>query len=390
MDFNDVNYDKYATPRQLEMLETLRTTQQKQAAADKLGISRSTLRSALKLIKGKAVASGYIPENGMTEPFDASLKYMGGKAHVKDGKVIQYWPMLKPDEAALEQAMMDKLESLTSKVPSLPKIKSLVKAHNSELANLYTISDFHIGMLAWHQEGGDNWNLDIAEQVLKVAYADMIMRSPNAEMCIVNELGDYEHYTSMLSITPAHGHILDADSRPEKMISVSFDLMEWMIAESCKYHKKVVVSIVPGNHNDFISLARKKAMMMLFRNNPQVEFIDYKTPYSAMVFGKTLIGFHHGHKRKPQELPAAFSNEFRSLLGSTDRTVIHTGHQHHKEVKENGKTTVEMHRTLAARDAHASHGAFFGDRSADAITYHKEHGEFSRVTVGIIDQNLGR
>ena len=381
MNFNDVNYDKYATKREKEILEALRDAGSQQKAADKLGVSRSRIKGVVKRVKAKAIASGYIPENGMNEPFNESLSHQKSTVHVKDGKVVQYWARLKPEEEALEQAMLEKIENLSSEIPARPVIKNNRTELNADLLNMYTFSDYHVGMLAWHKEGGDNWNLDIATDTLKMAYSDMVERSPKSKTCLVNELGDWEHYTSMLSVTPGHGHILDADSRPEKMIAVSFDLMDYLVAESLKHHEEVVVSIAPGNHNDFIALARKKAMMMLYRDNKRVKFIDSKTPYSAYVFGKTLLGFHHGHKRKPPQLPELFNNAYRDLLSETDQTVIHTGHQHHKEVKEYGKTTVEMHRTLAARDGHASHGGWFSDRSTDAITYHKDHGEFSRVTI---------
>jgi hypothetical protein len=31
------------------------------------------------------------------------------------------------------------------------------------LLTLYTFTDYHVGMLAWHKEGGADWDLAIAE-----------------------------------------------------------------------------------------------------------------------------------------------------------------------------------------------------------------------------------
>ena len=124
MDFNDENYNKYATEREKEILQALRDTQQKQAAADKLGISRSRVRTVLKRVKEKAVASGYIPENGMTEAFDSSLLHTKTTVHVKDGKPVQYWARLKPDEEALQKAIIEKIENLSAEVPARPVMKN--------------------------------------------------------------------------------------------------------------------------------------------------------------------------------------------------------------------------------------------------------------------------
>lgn len=102
----------------------------------------------------------------------------------------------------------------------------------------------------------------------------------------------------------------------------------------------------------------------LYADNPRVEFIVNAVPFYAFPWGANLLGFHHGHKVKFDKLPGLFMDEYRHLLGGTERTYIH------KEIKEVGKTVVEMHRTLAARDAHSSYGG-----------YPREHGEWSRLTV---------
>jgi hypothetical protein len=32
------------------------------------------------------------------------------------------------------------------------------RAVNDDLCNLYTFTDYHLGMLAWGEEGGDDWD----------------------------------------------------------------------------------------------------------------------------------------------------------------------------------------------------------------------------------------
>ena len=101
--FNDKNYDKYAAKQELEVLEAMRKTNgNKQAAADLLLVSRSTVRTQLKRIRNKAIKSGYIPENGMTLAFDESLIHSKSTIHVKDGEVKQYWARLNPDQEKYE------------------------------------------------------------------------------------------------------------------------------------------------------------------------------------------------------------------------------------------------------------------------------------------------
>ena len=52
-----------------------------------------------------------------------------------------------------------------------------------------------------------------------------------------------------------------------------------------------------------------------------------------------------------------------------------------KVIKENFGLIVEQHQTLAPKDAYSAHGGYIAERGANAITYSKDHGEVSRVTV---------
>jgi len=85
-----------------------------------------------------------------------------------------------------------------------------------------------------------------------------------------------------------------------------------------------------------------------------------------------MLGFHHGHKTKPAELPEVFLGEFREMYGRTKQTYIHCGHLHSVKVIELNSAIVEQHRTVAARDAYASHNGYKSGRSMNVVTYHKK------------------
>jgi hypothetical protein len=57
------------------------------------------------------------------------------------------------------------------------------------------------------------------------------------------------------------------------------------------------------------------------------------------------------------------------------------GHLHHVDVKENNLMIVEQHRTLAANDAYSARGGYLSGRDAKVITYSKDYGEVSRLTI---------
>lgn len=371
------------TERQLQVFEAVKLHGSMKKAANSLGTTYDNVKKIMRSIRRKAANAGYSPEHSMTKTVPDGYKVKGvSSLYGQNGELKAQWVKSEQDKERQLEIYTEIINSLTADIPERISTPS-PKSSNSDLANLYTITDYHIGMLAWHKEGGADWDIRIAIDTLKSTFTDMFARSPDADTAIINQLGDFLHYDSMESVTPTNGHLLDADGRPEKMIKAGIECMDYMITEALKTHKKVMVVCAQGNHDTYSSLFMRSMFERLYRGEKRVEFVSSQLPFYAMKFGRSMIGFHHGHKVKFDNLPAVFADQFREMYGSTDRTYIHMGHYHHKHIKELGKTVVEMHRTLAARDAYASYGGYFSQRSADVITYHKEKGECGRVTVHV-------
>jgi hypothetical protein len=94
-----------------------------------------------------------------------------------------------------------------------------------------------------------------------------------------------------------------------------------------------------------------------------------------------MIAWHHGHLKKPDQLPLLFAAQFPREWGNTTRRYCHTGHLHHVYEKEHSGMIVIQHPTIAARDAYAARGGWIADRSVSAITYHSQFGQVGRTTV---------
>lgn len=374
---------KYCTTeRQREYIRKTDECGSCKAAAKALGISPRTVQIAVKTIKDKAARQGHAPEHDMTKTVPDGFHLKGTSTlYDKDGNQKLQWVKTNIDRDRQMEMFVAVLEHMTEDVPAKPVVQEPTRALSHDLVNLYTFSDYHLGMLAWNKEGGRDWDIRLATQLLKVAFNDMVSRSPASDTCVINELGDFEHYDSLKPVTPAHGHVLDSDTRPEKMISATIECMDHMIETALEHHQTVHVVIAQGNHNEYSAIWRRKMYERLYRDNPRVQFVSNQVPYYAMTFGKVMLGFHHGHKRKPAQLPELFMNEFRQMYGNTEYSYLHTGHFHHQERKEIGNTVVEMHRTLAARDSHASYGGWHSRAATDVITYHREYGEFGRITI---------
>lgn len=281
----------------------------------------------------------------------------------------------KEDKEAL---FIEALEAFKEELPVYKKIKPLNINRNEDLLNLYVLTDVHLGMLAWHEEGGHDWDLDIAERTIMQSFVYLMDHSPNSKTALLCNLGDFAHYDSMLAMTNASGHILDSDTRPYKLTKAASRILRGLVELLLKKYKKVVVMSCQGNHDERSSMWLLEILSVAYAKNKRVKIVESPKPHYTYKHGKLLLGFHHGHKLRGKlaTLEDKFNKEFRKELGETEITLIHTGHFHEWRVDGN----VEQHPTLAARDSYASTNLYNSIRAMRCITYHKERGEKSRIT----------
>jgi hypothetical protein len=238
-------------------------------------------------------------------------------------------------------------------------------------------------MYAWAAEAGDDWDSEIARSVFLDSVAAMIAAAPPAGTAVLNQLGDFLHFDGLLAVTPTGGNILDADTRYGKLVDMSMSVMAEAVRMMLKKFGEVRVIQAEGNHDMAGSIWLRKHLKHVFADEPRVSVDDSEFPYYAYLHGKTMLGFHHGHKVKLAQMFKLFSSEprFRGMWGQADHTYIHSGHLHHERVVENGGAIAEQHPTLSSRDAYAARGGWVSMRGAKMITYDKTDGEVHRITV---------
>lgn len=297
-----------------------------------------------------------------------------------DGVQKAQWVKTRLDDEQRQEAIKAAAEALAQNIPPADPVAPPAVTL-ADLLNLYVFTDYHVGMLAWHREGGQDWDLAIAERLITNAYRHMIDNAPAAAVGIVCQLGDWFHYDSFKPLTPASGHLLDADSRFPKMVEAGVRILRRIVGMALERHEKVIVLHAEGNHDEASSVWLRVMFRALFENEPRVTVEDSPLPFYAYQHGNVMLAFHHGHKVKMDGLPALFASQFREMWGKTTMAYGHSGHYHHEVVKEFSGIKWMQHPTLAARDAHAARGGYHSERAAYAITYHSRFGQVSTLTV---------
>lgn len=380
-DLIDPGLKAWATETEKRYIDAINEHGSARAAGLVLGKGNDVVSRAIRALKRRAAAKGYSPEHDMTRAVPDPFIVKGVSTYYnKDGAPSQQWVKSRVDAEQLKAAAEAAAEAMAEDIPRLAPLEPPARVKDN-LANVYTFTDCHVGMLAWRLEGGADWDLRIAEKTLTGCFEAMIYQSPPAAVAVINQLGDFLHSDGLLPVTPTSGHVLDQDGRFSKMVGVAIRVLRRIIDIALMRHEHVVLVLAEGNHDLAGAVWLRHMFMALYENEPRLEVINSELPYYAYQHGEVMLGFHHGHLKKPEEFPGVFAAQFPRIWGSTTHRYAHAGHRHNKHVKEHNGMTVTQHPTLAARDAYASRGGWFAERGASAITYHAKFGQVAETTV---------
>jgi hypothetical protein len=377
----DENLYQYTTPRQRQILEAIDRLGSARAASIELGMNIGGASETYLAVKKKAAKKGYAPEHDFTRPVPDGYVAKGVSTYYNaEGKPAGQWVKASLSHQALVDAIKEAVDGFKDEIP--PAVSTTAPVSSEEhLCNLYTFTDYHLGMLAWHKEGGSDWNISIAEKTIIAALIQMVNQSPTAHTAMVNIQGDFLHTDGKTPVTPASKHVLDADSRFPKIRRSAIRIIRSLVAICLQRHQEVYLVIAEGNHDEESAGWLADLFAVHYEDEPRVTVNDSVLPFYVFEWGSVMLGIHHGHKVKNESLPLLFAAQFPQQWGRTTRREIHCGHRHHRDEKEYNGVTVVQHPTLAARDAYAARGGWIADRAAWAITYHKKYGAVGRVMI---------
>lgn len=294
-----------------------------------------------------------------------------------DGRIVQDWYKTKADDEAREAALQAALQGFKDE---LPRVEPTDPPDYTEpdLASQYTITDLHMGMLAWHEESGEDYSLAEAERLLRRFIARAVDMSPPSEVAILAQLGDFLHYDSHKSLTPEHGNLLDTDSRFGKIVRAAIRSLRSAVAALLAKHYRVHVIMADANHDPASGVWLREMFAAFFENEPRVSVETSADTYYCYEHGDTALFYHHGHRRGMKDVDGVFAGRFREVYGRSKYAYAHLGHRHNDATRTSPLMRIEQHETLAAKDAFAAHGGWLSGRSAKVIHYHKRFGEVSR------------
>ena len=291
-----------------------------------------------------------------------------------DGEVKLTWVKEEPGKGGPAQWAEALRDACIDPLPRIPAPPVATK----KLLTVIPIGDHHVGMYAWAEEAGEDYDIKIADRLLVSAMSHLIDISPPCDTCLIANVGDFFHYDSHRAETPTNHNALDADTRYAAMIRAGLRTMRVVIERAAAKYRNVRVINSPGNHDPIGALWLSLALGMLYEKNPRIIIDQAPGKFSYFQHGKVMIAVTHGDSTKLEKLPGIMAADQPAMWGTTEHRYGITGHTHQNKVMEFPGVRMESFRTLAARDAWATAAGYRSGRDMCALVFDADHGEVAR------------
>lgn len=301
-----------------------------------------------------------------------------------EGNPVQQWVKTTQDPTQHRlDALLDAIRDLPDSFREAHAPKPAPSHLDADLLCVYPVADVHLGMYAWREETGADYDIKIAERLHTEAIDRLVAAAPNAKQSVILGLGDFFHCDSNLARTGRSGNPLDTDTRWQLVLRVGVRMMRAMIDAALRKHEQVRVVIEIGNHDDYSAVMLSMALEAFYDRDDRVTVDTSPEPFHWHRFGKCLIGVTHGDQAKIEQLPGLMAAMRAADWGQTKHRYWYTGHIHNEKVREFPGCVVEAFRSLAPADAWAHRAGYRADRDMRVDVLHREHGRITRHILGV-------
>jgi hypothetical protein len=300
-----------------------------------------------------------------------------------DGNIKVQWIKSVADKESQLEMLAEAVDGLADRVGTMPLIAP-PEDSNDDLCCVYPMGDPHLGMYAWAEESGADFDLKIASRNLFTAVDQLVSIAPAAKHALIINLGDFFHSDGKKNET-TKGTPVDTDTRWAKVLQTGIDVQVRLINRALEKHENVTVINEIGNHDEHASIMLSLMLEMFYRENPRVSIDTSPNTFHWYRFGACLFGVTHGNGPKVNDLPAIMSVDRKKDWGETEpaNRRWYTGHVHHDTVKEFPGCTVETFRTLAPKDAWHNFKGYRSERDMKCDVWHRRYGYRRRNIIGI-------
>lgn len=305
--------------------------------------------------------------------------------------------MFKPKgESPLEDNTVERIiERMKQHAPEYPS-RSHVPPQASNNRNMLEVClfDAHLGMLAWGEEVGTNYDIEIAQSMYLWALESLIEQAQRfpIERILYPVGNDYYHTDKTIDgkggVTTS-GTVQETDGRWQRSFDEGLALQVQAI-DLLQEVAPVDVVVVMGNHDREKIYYASRFLWAWYFNNGNVNVNCQPSPRQYYQYGRNLIGYTHGKDEKLTSLPGLMSREAPRQWADSWFREYHVGHlhrkkeTHHAPIFEHDGVRVRIIPSLVDADSwHFDKGYVGGRRSAEAYLFNYEDGPTASFSANV-------
>ncbi len=225
------------------------------------------------------------------------------------------------------------------------------------------VPDLHFGLRA------EDYNMQIAQDLFEKAVYNLVAQSGDNIKRICLPIGNDYFNVDNLHGTTTRGTKQDEEGLFYESFTWGWKMLVGVI-ENLSQRYEVDVLVIPGNHDTERSYYLGEVLSAYFRNHNTVNIDNDPTTRKYRLFGITLIGYTHGDKEPPKDLPMIMAQQQPQMWARSLFREWHQGHLHHEKNNEIQGVKLRHYPSLVAPDQwHKGKGYVTAVRQACAIEY---------------------
>lgn len=296
-----------------------------------------TFEGLVPLLSGQTVTPEIVMESHNLKPEEwtvVSFTTNAWESQVKGGQKIVLWQSkLTVRPRTTKEITFEDVDRYFANKDFSAAIPA-VKCEYDEAGEILEvcIPDLHSGLLAWKDETGEDYNLNIAKERFFSALSDIVHRCSHHSISkiLFVTLGDLLH-TDNDAQTTTKGTFQQVDGRLTQIFDNTLDMIIdgiRMLAEVAP----VEVIYLCGNHDRVLGYTLAKAAQKAFTGNDVVNFDVSPNPQKHRLLGVSLVGWTHGDMPK-KNMSGWLQDRARREFGLCKYAEIHSGHYHSEIVQ---------------------------------------------------------
>lgn len=329
-----------------------------------------------------------IPVDGAPIPSNFSVSRLSTYSSAT-GEVIGQWSRADVKKDEQWKLFTSAVESFASKYTGfVARTKApTVTGLSDDLCALYCLGDMHVGLYATAVETGQSMDTKTIVKLGIDATRKLVAKTPACKTAYLMEVGDFFHCHDGSNATAKSSNRLDVDGRFTEVAAAGFELLVEMVNIMRSKHETIHIMLAQGNHDEEVLVWCMTAFLKAtFQNDPNVIVHGSDQPIMTTVWGKNLIGLHHGHTIKMKDIPALMPVLRKDVWSEIVYCCVITGHIHHERKIEDKGVVVESKNTLNVPDVwHVSKGYIGSGRSFESIFLNRKGGEGGRARVNVLN-----